>query len=500
MQFLISFLISFFLIIASSGYVFSQDEPYIDGFSEVCMAASTGDGSSSWGGHQCSVVRTSEGKTFTIYTIEGSSGLNRKFRLVMKTPESWEIVAEGDSGREPAQVLRGRDDRIFVVCWPNGAPKLWSNDPGGLIFTSTDIPGDWDPGNNWPYFSTGIDQQGKLFLLTSGGGKPGYFKIAYRDPATGNWSAVKKIDLDYRYCYTYTIPDTEKGVFLGSLRDVRRSDLGYTQPAGAFDYVFNAVKTWVARDFPKNFTETLICEEIPTTAFPKPNVSLNYNGDVYLDSYGRIHVLTPVSGASTGGTTRLIHHILDGSEVITSVLLPAEIRNGRMIQNEAGKFFIISFDSKNIYVYPAFDANGLELERAVTLDLEGHVVRYSNLHVAAPRCGVPLSNEVDIVFPSDDSGEKWIYFKLHLPIFGPEDTTLLQKPVFEVYPNPARQSFHVKGLNEETQLTIFDLAGRKIHHELITTSEIHIWQLPPGIYILHFEQKNGSIYRKLVKI
>lgn len=491
--------IELLLLVGSSPNSFGQIVPFIDSISTVSPSTSTGDGSNSWGGHQCSIVRTSKGKVYTVYTVVGSSDLNRIFKVALKTGDGWEIVAQGDSGREPAQILVAPDDRTYVICWPNGYPKLWMSDVNGLNFISSDIPGSWSPSDNWPYFSTGIDQSGTLYVLTSSGGKPGRFKLAYRNSDSGIWSDVKNINIDYRYCYTYLVPQTNNGLYLASLRDVVWNDLGFTQPTGAFDYCFNAVKTWYSNDINLPFSETLIHEEVPTQQYPNPNISFNYNGDFYVDTHGRAHVICPISGESTGGTTHLTHYILDRTDLITSVELPSEIKNARLIQNRAGKFFLITFTNKSIVVYPASDANGIELEKPSTIDLFGYFVQYSNLHLGAPRGGVKLSNSVDIVFPSGISAEKWVYLNLHLQKEGPTDSTLLQKKSIEVYPNPVTNHLFIKGLEGITKVEIFNIWGNKVLCTENMYNEINIGNLTAGVYIVYLENNNEIIVKKIIK-
>ncbi|MCB0638594.1 MAG: T9SS type A sorting domain-containing protein, partial [Lewinella sp.] len=432
----------------------------------------------------------------------GESELERSFRVARKTADGWEVVAEGPSGREPAQLLRGPDDRLYVLCWPEGAPRLWVSDAGGANFAPAAVPGNWDAPNHWPYFSTGMAPDGTLYLLRSGGGKPGYFKWASRDATTGLWGAVHRVDIDYRYAYTYLLPTAEHGGYLASLRDVIWADLGYSQPAGAFDYCFNAVKSWYSPDPAEQpFTETLVREELPTGQYARPNISLNYHGDAYVDNHGRSHILCPVQGGSTGGARRLIHYIYDGSDLIKLMTLPTSITNGRLIQNAAGKFFLLTFREATLYVYPAADANGLQLEAPVTLSLQGHAVRYSNLHLAAPRTGTPLADRVDVVYPAGESAEQWIYFQLQLPPEGPADTTLLPVPALKIFPNPVHDLLFLRGLGEDAGVVVFNLAGQVIWRRTGLYEEVQIdtsaW--PAGIYLLWVDTTQGLVMRKLVR-
>ncbi|MFZ5940204.1 MAG: T9SS type A sorting domain-containing protein [Bacteroidota bacterium] len=482
------------------GTLGAQSIPFIDPPGIVSNNTSTGDGANSWGGHQCSIVRSTSGEIFTVYTIAGSSDLNRIFRLAVKEGDDWVVIAEGESGREPAQLLIAPDNRLFVVCWLDGSPRIWISDTAGRNFSSSAIPGDWNPNDNWPYLSAGIDQTGRLFVLASGGGKPGYFKIAFRDLQTGEWSAVKKIPLDYRYCYTYLIPRDDDGLYMASLRDVLWSDLGYEQPAASFDYCFNAVKSWYSPQITDmEFAEILVHEEEPEPLYPQPDISFNYNGDFYVDTHHRTHVICPVTGASTGGKICLAHYIYDGKDFIISTDLPAGIKNCRLIQNEDGKFFLITFSQAQLALYPASDANGLVLESPWLFDLAGHEVRYSNLHLAAPRCGVPLSGEVDLVYPSGVSSNEWIHVRLHLSEGGPSDTLLVTKKEIRIFPVPVDQTLHIQGLDDSGDIALYDMRGIRVFYRENVSDQVDIGSLAPGSYILQLKSKRELIHRLIIK-
>ena len=47
------------------------------------------------------------------------------------------------------------------------------------------------------------------------------------------------------------------------------------------------------------------------------------------------------------------------------------------------------------------------------IDLQGYEVEYSGYGISVPRTGTPISNVLDVVFPSD-GGTKWIYFQILL--------------------------------------------------------------------------------------
>jgi hypothetical protein len=70
---------------------------------------------------------------------------------------------------------------------------------------------------------------------------------------------------------TYVFPDPLGQLSLVATRDVRWSALGYQQPPGSFDYVFNAFRYWRSRDVTSKPVEPFtFVEEPPTRDDPEP--------------------------------------------------------------------------------------------------------------------------------------------------------------------------------------------------------------------------------------
>ena len=57
------------------------------------------------------------------------------------------------------------------------------------------------------------------------------------------------------------------------------------------------------------------------------------------------------------------------------------------------------------------DQNGEKVKAPIQLDLAGYEVEYSGFGLSVPRTGTPLSNTVDVVFPSGNETQ-WLYFQL----------------------------------------------------------------------------------------
>lgn len=373
----------------------------------VADNADNTDGGNAWGGHQCRIVRTSEG-VFTAYTVIGDSPMNKKWKLAHRQAQGWKVIAEGLAGREPVNLMAGPDGKIYVLGWPNSQPTLWSGLPSGgqISLISEPIPFTTD---DYPYASAGIDNEGNIFVLASQLSNPDYFKYSIRDSSTGNWSTQTK-ELDYRHCYSYMLPDNNGGLFVVSSRDVEWSDLGLVKPEGAFDYAFNAFSLFGTNDYRVQPIERrAYVKEEQTTAYL--DVLCNAQNDGYLDNSGRVHVLFRRKGETTNGLEQGRHIIFSKNGTIESdeKLPVAEGTFSRIFQDKEEKFYFLTSSGHIHYA----GENGTDLGVAQKLDLNGYEVEYSGFSIAAPRTGTEPANFIDAVFPTDN-GRKWVYCRISL--------------------------------------------------------------------------------------
>ena len=375
----------------------------------VSEAVSTGDGGNLWGGHQTRIVRTAAG-VFTAYTVPGADELNRKWRLVKRDPNSgWQVMAQGESGREPVNFLAAPDGTLYIVGFPAGVGTLWSGKPqgGAITLTSEVIPN--LPNGNWPYGSAGMAANGTLCVLTSQGGEEpgGEFYWSCYLPTSGEWVS-KVTPLDYRYCYTYVFPDPQGGLALVSTRDVRWTALGVETPAGAFDYAFNAIASWRTDDLlAVPLALTSLEAEAPTAAYPNP--LLNAQMDAYQDVNGNMHILYWREGESTAGVRQSRHRILtpDG-QVLYDESIPEDLGYYvRIFQDARARYYLLG-SSGRLYL---LDAHGEDPVTSISIDLGGYEVEYSGYGLSVPRTGTPLSNVMDVVFTSGNES-KWLYFQI----------------------------------------------------------------------------------------
>ena len=378
----------------------------------VTTKAVTGDGGNSWGGHQTRIVHTQDG-VFTAYTVEGRGYLTREWHLAWRQADgTWPIIAKGGSGREPVNLLASPDGTLHVTGWPNRTGTIWSGKPmsNTIQMESAIIPNQVN--DYWPYQAAGMDGQGNFCVFSSVGGQKagGSFNWACYLPLQKQW-LTQTSKLDYRFCYSYIFPQPNNQLSIVSTRDVRWEALGYKKPADKeFSYILNAFSYWRT-----NYQETkpierlTLQEEVPTTKFPEPWLTAQL--DAYIDTKGQMHVLYNKLGATTQGEREYHHKVISSSgKLLYDVQLPTEVGEfSRIFQDKQGRFYLINSAG---LLYPAGE-DGVHLSQPFKLNLEKYKVKYSGFGLSVPRTGTPLSNVMNVVFPSDDSS-KWIYFQLDL--------------------------------------------------------------------------------------
>ena len=375
----------------------------------VTNDAVSGDGGNNWGGHQTRIVHT-EGGIFTAYTVDGGGQFTRDWKLAQRqTDGTWIVIAEGHAGQQPVNLLASPDGTLHVIGWPSGVATMWSGKPGNgsITMTATKIPN--VASGNYPYGSAGTDSNGNLCILSStGGSEPiGWFNWACYQPEKEQW-ITQTNKLDFRFCYTYVFPSPDGKLSLVSTRDVVWSALGYKQPAGTFDYVFNAFRYWRTNDITSEpIQELSFAEEVPTDQYP--DVFLDAQLDAYLDTKDQMHILYTVTGSSTGGVGKVRHRIVssDGTTIFDEEV-PREAGDFvRIFQDKEKRFYLLGSSG---VLYP-MDSEGMTPGKPIKLDLGRYQVEYSGFGLSVPRTGTPLSNTMDVVFPSSN-GKAWLYFQL----------------------------------------------------------------------------------------
>ena len=104
---------------------------------------------------------------------------------------------------------------------------------------------------------------------------------------------------------------------------------------------------------------------------------------------------------------------------------------------------------------------------------------------------------------------KLLYFALFLSI-GPMlsgQEYPLTNPVsgrdthnFTLYPNPAFDDvvYITTRYNDHKTITVYDVFGKVVLRDRISTNSLNISRLVPGVYVLQVTEKNKTMTRKLV--
>ena len=69
-----------------------------------------------------------------------------------------------------------------------------------------------------------------------------------------------------------------------------------------------------------------------------------------------------------------------------------------------------------------------------------------------------------------------------------------------IYPNPATgdRIYIATKSNEDKQITIFDVLGKKVLQTTLSSKELNIATLTAGVYIIKIEEGDSSATRKLI--
>lgn len=402
--------------------IFSQNTNVEIITSNAAIRDNHNEGDNAWGGHQTRIMRTNDG-VFTAYITRDSKGFEGQlvWELAWKKDDEWHVAAKGLVGKEqPMNLLASPDGTIHVIAWPENNPTMWSGKPiSGVLNLETEIL-DF-PTNHAPYCGAGIDGEGNICVAMCGTSPliDSNIPLACYDAKNDVWN-LEYVPVKYRHCYTYVFPKSDGGLSLVSNRDVHWEDLGYEVPEGEeeFGYVFNKVSFWHRDRDPKNNPLKLVAflEELPTQKYPDAKLKMN-DYDAYFDTKERMHIIYSKEGASTKGMAQRRHAMFSNDgELLKDERLPL-LAGGKSVifQDDKERFYILSasnlpFPSARLY---SAGNDGFDLGFPRIYNLKGNDVEYSGFAISAPRTGTPLSNIMDVGFPSDD-GKEWVYFRIVL--------------------------------------------------------------------------------------
>lgn len=69
-----------------------------------------------------------------------------------------------------------------------------------------------------------------------------------------------------------------------------------------------------------------------------------------------------------------------------------------------------------------------------------------------------------------------------------------------VYPNPATgdRVYITTKYNDDKEITIFDVLGKKVLQTILSSRELNISSLTPGVYIIQIKEDEATATRKLI--
>ncbi|KAF2509857.1 T9SS type A sorting domain-containing protein [Flavobacterium foetidum] len=79
-----------------------------------------------------------------------------------------------------------------------------------------------------------------------------------------------------------------------------------------------------------------------------------------------------------------------------------------------------------------------------------------------------------------------------------QDTSVIEG--LSLYPNPVTNGkVYISSKNDlEKEIIVFDILGKKVLQAHLTTKELNVSELPPGVYIIKISEQNASATRKLI--
>ncbi|MTH16942.1 T9SS type A sorting domain-containing protein [Flavobacterium sp. LC2016-01] len=80
----------------------------------------------------------------------------------------------------------------------------------------------------------------------------------------------------------------------------------------------------------------------------------------------------------------------------------------------------------------------------------------------------------------------------------PQESTSIEG--LSLYPNPVTGGkVYISSKNDlEKEIIVFDLLGKKVLQTHITSKELNVSDLAPGVYIIKISEENASATRKLI--
>ncbi|MES2159780.1 MAG: hypothetical protein V4476_01380 [Pseudomonadota bacterium] len=254
-------------------------KPTVESVEVVATDAGLGNLSSvpnSWGGHQTRITRSSDGTVRILYLRDRADSYT-EWRLMKRDPVSavWSLERSGTSTDDVFLLRDPRDDRAYVVAFPDGTPSIYASP----TFAPVKIPGAWQalPATARHYGGAGIGVADATLCVKASHEFPvlpitGTTNTEYAcgqySPTTKawTWSELLTRNIGLRHGYDIIIPNPSKlaaGMYGYAQRDLYKDAAGI--PAldpSAFPYVFNGVRRYKGNSRGTNVANTFSSGEV----------------------------------------------------------------------------------------------------------------------------------------------------------------------------------------------------------------------------------------------
>lgn len=213
----------------------------------------------SWGGHQTRVTRSSDGTVRILYLRDRADG-HTEWRLMRRDPATsvWSVESGGTSTDDVFLLRDRRDDRSYVVAFPDGTPAVYAS-PN---YAPAKIPGAWQvlSASSRHYGGVGIGVTDSTLCVKASHEFPivpltsttnTEYACGKFNPSSGmwTWSELLTRSIGLRHGYDIIIPNPTSvlpsGMYGYAQRDLYKDAAGV--PAfdpSAFPYVFDGVRRY----------------------------------------------------------------------------------------------------------------------------------------------------------------------------------------------------------------------------------------------------------------
>ncbi len=413
---------------------------------------------SNHGGGQTRMVNTPSGIYFSLFTGTSPDADPIPIDLVHITNDGkTEVVFHTEQPYKPGgpmlSLMQDEDGKIWMfggweLQWEKKyrfsfSYNLWKYDPTTGETTHFNLFPEYKHGylsNNGGggYAVTSIDTKNhRIFAVVNCSDKPGYMEWVTFDLKTETWSEPQGVQLDYRYCYTYILPDGNKGFHLFNQRDIEarsmKTDYGKRVDVTSKETNTNWYDNNMIFDEWDYFHIPDAEESAVDMQFPVEKCVYEYqkgfypdfranSSDIFLDSQGYLHFVYNANQNIEPGD-RNVHVVYDPNDGMKEIYRQTMDPVGsskinyffRMFQDTTGAFYLVGLRSYSTPVEfeiwgAASPTEELKLLYATiipeTVDTE---INAAGTAVSGLRNGCAVDDTMHMAFYSN-LVEEWYYF------------------------------------------------------------------------------------------